>query len=137
MTETMEDLTFWVEGTPVPQGSMIGYIVGKKRVNIVHSNAVTLKPWRDRVTGAARAVAAERTFVGAVAVSLNFYVPRGSTVTRLLPFKRPDVDKYIRAILDALTKAGVYEDDGQVVDVHASKRYADDKPGVRIKVSAA
>jgi Holliday junction resolvase RusA-like endonuclease len=38
---------------------------------------------------------------------------------------RPDVDKWLRQVLDALTGA-VYRDDGQVVTVAASKVFADD-----------
>jgi Holliday junction resolvase RusA-like endonuclease len=44
---------------------------------------------------------------------------------------KPDVDKLIRAVLDALTDAGVFRDDSRVVQVSATKIYAD-KPGALI-----
>jgi Holliday junction resolvase RusA-like endonuclease len=45
----------------------------------------------------------------------------------------PDLDKLIRAILDALTGV-VWRDDGQVVDIVASKVYAD-TPGVDVVIT--
>ena len=46
---------------------------------------------------------------------------------------RPDVDKYIRATLDALTSAGAYGDDAQVVSLRAVKAHAapGQAPGAR------
>ena len=44
---------------------------------------------------------------------------------------RPDIDKLARAILDALTDARVWPDDGQVVTMHVEKRYGE--PGVEIE----
>ena len=38
--------------------------------------------------------------------------------------KDPDADKLARLILDALTHAGVYQDDGQVAVLHVEKRWA-------------
>jgi len=46
---------------------------------------------------------------------------------------RPDLDKLERAIGDALTDAGVWVDDGQVVNSHTQKWYAE-TPGVHITV---
>lgn len=37
---------------------------------------------------------------------------------------RPDIDNLIKSVMDALTSAGVWDDDVQVVRVRASKRYA-------------
>ncbi len=49
---------------------------------------------------------------------------------------KPDLDKLERAILDALTKSGVIKDDALVVDLVASKHYADEnRPGVLIELS--
>ena len=51
-----------------------------------------------------------------------------------------DLDKLYRNVLDALTDAGVYEDDVQVVRLSGSKVNVegfgdgDDQPGVRVRV---
>lgn len=134
MSEFMERVEFFVPGVPVAQGSMVGYARGKQ-VSIVHSNAAKLKPWRNTVAAAAHAVLAGRDgFEGAVAVLLDFYVPRGSTVRRLFPSVRPDLDKYTRSVLDSLTTSGIYGDDGQVVSISARKHYAEEQCGVRIVI---
>ena len=39
---------------------------------------------------------------------------------------KPDSDKLDRSTRDALTQAGVWEDDNRVVDAHISKRYEGD-----------
>ena len=76
-----------------------------------------------------------RMHEGPVSVELCFYLPRGKTVRRALPAVKPDLDKLVRAVLDALT-GYCYKDDGQAVGVLASKQYAvDEDPGVHITLS--
>jgi crossover junction endodeoxyribonuclease RusA len=45
--------------------------------------------------------------------------------------KKPDIDKLIRAVLDAL-KGVAWCDDSQVVSVYASKRYG--QPGCKVEI---
>lgn len=45
---------------------------------------------------------------------------------------RPDLDKLVRALLDALTGVA-FKDDSQVVDLDAAKRYSD-PPGVLVRL---
>jgi Holliday junction resolvase RusA-like endonuclease len=131
--ESVEQLRFHVDGVPVPQGSKTGFVVGKRAV-LVDANKA-LKPWRATVRDAAETALAGRSgFTDAVFVLLDFYMPRGKTVRRLRPSTKPDIDKLIRAVFDALTDSGVLADDGLVVSVHAQQFYADDKPGVDVKV---
>lgn len=133
-------------GSPVTQGSIRS--LGKGRPS-VHSNAATLKPWRDTIVTAAREQMASEIWVtqwpvsGPVAVDITFTVKKskGAPKTRRTwPDRRPDVDKLKRAVLDALKAAGVYGDDGQVVEGTARKAYprehpqALDVPGVLIYV---
>jgi len=72
-----------------------------------------------------------------VGVHVIFYQPRNKTdfgtgrnAHRLkpsaprYPATRPDVDKYLRRVLDALSGV-LYADDGQVVTVSAEKRWGD------------
>jgi crossover junction endodeoxyribonuclease RusA len=75
---------------------------------------------------------------GPVAVELEFVMPRPSaTPKRRTPpaVKKPDVDKLIRAVFDALTKV-VWTDDSVVTAVSASKRLAEltEQPGCWIRV---
>lgn len=74
---------------------------------------------------------------GPVAVRLDFVMPRPkSTPKRSTPpaVKRPDLDKLVRAVLDACTEVA-WRDDSQVISLSASKRIAEldgDIPGVHI-----
>jgi Holliday junction resolvase RusA-like endonuclease len=76
---------------------------------------------------------------GPVEVDVTFYLERPATVTvkaRPWPIKPPDLDKLVRS-LDGLTDAGVWDDDGQMVVLRASKVYADTRePGASIKITA-
>jgi crossover junction endodeoxyribonuclease RusA len=118
-------LQFTVPGKAIPQGS-------KRHVGhgIMVESSRELGPWRERVALAAHnamLAAGAKPFVGAVAVGLEFVLPRPkSTPKRRTPpaIKRPDLDKLGRAIFDALTGA-VLLDDAQVVDLHAHKRLAE------------
>jgi crossover junction endodeoxyribonuclease RusA len=98
-------------------------------------------PWRDRVAGAALENRSGPLMQGAILIRLAFVMHRPtSTPKRSTPpaVKRPDLDKMVRAVFDALTSV-VWADDSQVVDVHATKRIAEigESPGVRIEVRAA
>lgn len=147
-------LDFVVLGQPAPQGSIKGWGGGQ----YAHSNSKVLKPWRTDVQVAAlRAIESlsggdddvaedvEPAFPlgGPLAVVCEFTVKRPTTdpKTRVtFPAKRPDLDKLIRAILDALAGVGVYKDDGQVVNIQATKTYPNQDrwslstPGVRVGV---
>ena len=76
---------------------------------------------------------------GPIKTRFLFLLPRKKTVKRKFPISRydGDVDKLVRALLDSMTGI-VYNDDSQVVDVTASKRYADNSsPGVWVYISTA
>lgn len=48
--------------------------------------------------------------------------------------RRADVDAPIECVLDALTKAGVWNDDVQVVSLHAAKAYSKERPRVEVEI---
>jgi Holliday junction resolvase RusA-like endonuclease len=56
-------------------------------------------------------------------VVYGFARPKGKDRLRIDPCVRPDVDKLVRALLDALTGIA-YHDDGQVVALSVRKVYA-------------
>lgn len=148
----MSDLVITVSGKPAPQGSKkaFGRIVrGEVVISMVEASE-RLKPWRKHVAAEARQAADEidwRTLDGPVEVRLKFGLPRpqshlgtGRNRWRLKPsaprfptVKNGDLDKLVRAVLDALTTAKVYKDDAQVVRIKASKDYSE-HPGVLIHV---
>lgn len=125
-----------VNGTPVPQGS-------KRHVGrgVLIESSKDLKPWRQKITAEAKEAlmyqddAWEPGFDGPVDAFFTFYLPRPLTVPknrRGYPSVRPDLDKLSRAICDALTDAGVWKDDSQVVGLFATKDY--DLPRVEIRL---
>lgn len=130
----VEVLRLFVPGTPVPQGSKKAYVVGKRAV-VVDDNAAVLKPWRAAIKVAAVEAWAGRPAMRdeALVVTCDFRLVRPKSVRRERPHKKPDVDKYLRAVMDALTDAAVWGDDGQVVKAVPEKNYADE-PGVLIRV---
>lgn len=135
--ERIEQLTFDVAGTAVPQGSKRAQLVNG-RIHMYEANKA-LPAWRKAVTEAAEAALAGRLGFpkdACCVLTVTFYMPRPKTVTRPRPNTFPDCDKLCRAIGDALTDAGVWVDDGQVVELHAREFYADDQPFVRVNVSA-
>jgi crossover junction endodeoxyribonuclease RusA len=51
------------------------------------------------------------------------------------PVTKPDRTKLLRALEDALTDAGVWRDDTQVVSGDVSKRYATREPNAHVVIS--
>lgn len=130
----MDGAAFYVEGLPIQQGALT--CSRNPTHKLYNTNHEKLDPWRARVTAAARNWA-HALPAGPVDVELTFSMPRpkdhygtGRNAAVLkpsapaYPTTKPDLDKLVRAILDALTEARVYPDDSCVVDVYARKRYA-------------
>lgn len=133
-----DDLVVFVLGRPAPQGSK-RYL---GRGVVVESAAKTLAPWRADIREAVLATWGQRPpLAGPLHVELDFVLPRpASAPKRSTPpaVRRPDLDKLVRAVLDALGSAGVWRDDSQVVELHATKRLAglDEPTGCRIRIHA-
>jgi len=64
--------------------------------------------------------------LGAIAVVIEFYLHKPKSVKREKPTVKPDLDKMVRSVLDALTSAHVWNDDAQVLTLVAHKMYADE-----------
>jgi len=137
-----------VQGQPGTQGSMdaIPYhkADGKLGVRVQHRKTTKRKldNWRSDVKAAVERVLAIPGYEwpgpmeGPLQLVVTFTVPAvkqprrvrwGSGLVEYVPwpFTRPDLDKYLRAVCDALTAAGVWLDDAQVVDARVTKVYPD------------
>lgn len=135
-------VTIHVNGTPAPQGSksFMGRTPTGRAILVESSKRV--KPWRAIVNAAARQHMQDRPpAVGAVAVAIQFVLPRPKNLPKTRPtppaIKRPDIDKLERAILDAIT--GVcFHDDSQVTKIESTKRIAEpgEQPGATITIKA-
>ena len=118
-------MKFRVEGKPIPQGSM-------KVINghVLHAQGSALIYWRSAIAMKCREVISS-PYQGAVEVIMDFELEKPKSVKRTYPAKYPDLDKLIRAVLDGITGVGVI-DDGQVVNIRASKRYG--RPSVTVEI---
>lgn len=158
----MTMLKFIVLGEPVTKGSTVGFVPRRGDGSYVHrpdgSPLVVVRDDTGRrgechADGIAKAALKARMASGlgvvrgeAVLVTLRFFTVRpkghyGSGRNEGLlkdraparPAKRPDVDKFVRHVLDAMTGV-IYADDGQVVEVLASKEYAEGSSPPRTEV---
>jgi crossover junction endodeoxyribonuclease RusA len=130
----MSSLEFDVVGVPRPQGSKSGFVRGGRVVMVEASKGLPL--WRDLVVSAAKQRIEQTEFQlidGPCILEAHFFLERPKSVTRLHPHTMPDLDKLLRAIGDALTIAGVFADDSRIIEINASKSFADQRPaGVHI-----
>lgn len=135
-----------VPGIPVTEGSL-KHVGGGKMI----PDSAALKPWRDAVIVLAKSGwRGKPALLGPVEVHILFALPKPESAPEnwrdipeeMYPIRRGkgsgDTDKLERAIGDALTKAKVYRDDVQIIDLVGRKRFADGpdchlkKPGAHI-----
>jgi crossover junction endodeoxyribonuclease RusA len=135
-----EAVTFTVSGmVPAPQGSKRALGPGR-----MIESCKRLKPWRALVTSTAEALGVG-IIPGPVSLSVTFMMPRpkyhytgkGALSSRATawPAVKPDADKLLRAVGDALTGT-LIEDDARVVNIAGQKRWcrAGEEPGALITV---
>lgn len=130
-------MLLFVAGVPSPQGSKNAFRRGSKIVLVESSKA--LPEWRRRLVEAFKpfkGLTTQPGYENGATVSVEFYLPRPKSVKRQYPTTKPDLDKLIRSVGDALEIAGVIDGDSKIVQWVASKYYADDmEPGVTIEVT--
>lgn len=103
---------------------------------ILTSDNPNLKQWRQLVAVGAGEKMQGAPIAGAVVLIAAFYMPRPKSMSMKVRqhTKKPDLDKLVRALKDAL-KGVVWVDDSQVVSLSATKEYADNAPvGVHVIV---
>ena len=136
-------ISFFVHGIPVPKGSAKAFVNKHTgRAQVMQDNREKQRPWASAITLTAMELGVKGT-LAPVRVTLDFSMPRlkshfgtGKNRHVVKPnapdfhVSKPDLDKLIRCVLDALTGVA-WHDDSQVVEVIASKYYRD-QPGVFI-----
>ncbi|MBI0583169.1 MAG: RusA family crossover junction endodeoxyribonuclease [Methanomassiliicoccus sp.] len=129
-----ETLSFVVLGEPTPEGSTRAYYIKSlDRTVTTHQNKKGLQAWRNRVATEAQRALEGRDWrcdnCSAYTISVDFILSRPPSVPehkRIHPTVKPDIDKLVRAINDALTGI-LFVDDCQVVNMFVSKDYCDDR----------
>lgn len=154
--EDVSTLSFWVRGLPGSQGSKRPVGQTKDGHAIMIESDKKVKPWRMDAKEAAENAMAQAgltdPFGGPLVLQTVFYLlrPKGHYRTGRFsgelkasapkyPIVKPDLDKILRAVGDALKPAGVYVDDSQIVRHISDKVYAcpeipSPKPGAIITV---
>lgn len=131
-------VSFVVRGAPIPQGSVTAHATRRKDGTLfaaVHyASGTKLHAWRRATSIAARSVWGDDLTYHPVRLHLIYWMGRPLAHYRTLAmelrpgFDRmahehpPDLDKLVRATMDALTDV-VYEDDKQVIELRAQKLY--------------
>jgi Holliday junction resolvase RusA-like endonuclease len=75
---------------------------------------------------------------GPVNLSVSFFLPKPKRlvgVDRSIPHvSKPDADNLLKAVMDAMTDAGIWRDDSLVFSISVDKWYARGEPGAQIIV---
>lgn len=123
-------ISFFVPGVPAPQGSK-SYVGNGRMIE----SSKKVKPWRDRVTAAAKTQVLDEPLDGHLRLIVNFYMPApDKSKFGSRPAGTPDLDKLVRAVGDALTQSKLIKDDARIVSLIAHKHWALDTPGAEITV---
>ena len=123
-------ISFTAYGTPAPKGSTKAFFRPGMRFPIVTEDNKHTRPWAAIVKDAARQAIHDQSIPfagGPVFVSIHFHMPRPKSLPRRITAhtKKPDLDKLVRAVKDALTGI-LWTDDSQVVTLTAHKSYIPD-----------
>jgi crossover junction endodeoxyribonuclease RusA len=140
-----EMMKLWVPGIPRSKGSMKSFWNKKaKRAVILGANPET-EAWQSRVTQSAKDAGLTISSLP-VSIDVEFFFTRPKYhwnskghLRESAPYEhagKPDADKLLRAVLDALTSIA-YVDDSQVCAVRVVKRWLNDpthQPGAAIAI---
>lgn len=131
--EPSAGIRFTVYGRPIPQGSIRSFRHKTTGAIVSTSDNKNLKPWRQQISGAA--MEATKSYPQPVfgehvpvEVTLRFYYSRPKSARKRPGMTtKPDLDKTLRACLDALTGIA-FADDAQVIEFHCRKVYLSQGP---------
>ncbi len=129
-------LEIFVPGDPVAKG--------RPRVTSIAGPARTYTPAKTRNYEQLVALAASQSFTppqldGPIEIWVRAVVRRPKSRPKKYrhPDKRPDLDNYVKSVLDGIQQAGVWRDDAQVCRIVATKEYPrddSDRPGVHVTI---
>lgn len=133
----MSAFTFVIEGKCPTKGSTRSFVNPKIGKVVTVADNDRLRQWTKDARWQARAAKVPMVYKPhgvKLGVLVEFVKPKTSKA--VAPTVRPDLDKLLRAVLDALTNVA-YQDDAQVVSVVTSKQYgASERVTVTIEVAA-
>lgn len=140
-------ITIIAYGIPAPQGSKKFVGMAKSGRGIMIESSKKVRPWRQDVKHAALQLReGQPPIAGPVRVSMVFTLPKPKSAPkrrRTYPDRTPDLSKLARSTEDALTDAGIWEDDARVIEyTRLAKVFPGEdpealtSPGVRIVVEA-
>ena len=132
---TPPPLSFTVAGQPIPQGSH--RVIGSRVIPDARLTA-----WRTQVTRAAwDAITAadwQAPHDGPACLEMTFILPKPKRPRWQVPAVKPDLDKLLRAVGDALSPRDpalrILADDSRIVHTIATKGYGD-TPGALITLT--
>lgn len=146
--------TFFVPGKPLSKGNHAVRFGGSGTITVVKGRALgtsqgvkyfvgdadgaKLRAWQRAITAAGLGHYPSQPLPGPWTVEAVFFFHRPKKPQDpVCHITRPDGDKLVRAVLDALT-GKLWLDDSQVADLVVRKRYAgDDVPGVLVTATCA
>ena len=127
-------ISFFVPGEPRPQPRPRTFArkFGDKWMARVY-DAGTAEGWKSQIAAAAKQYLPQQPIDGAVSLTIYFTMPRPKNhhrangqlkdSTPVLHRSRPDLDNLEKAVMDALTQLGFWDDDAQVAVKHTTKAY--------------
>lgn len=126
-----------IPGKPVPKGRPRGTTAGCSGYVRFYTPQAT-REYELKVAECARlAMAKDHWPIAdkAVACELIFFVkrPKNCPKSRVFPSVKPDLDNYVKAVVDGMSGI-VFEDDKLIVDTHSAKRYAHDEPKTLVRI---
>lgn len=101
--------------------------------------------WKKMIACAAREHIPREPMQGPISIRATFFLERPQShytskgLRQSAPTKhaqRPDFDNLIKAVMDALTDAGLWRDDALIADAVVAKRWANEHPGVFIEIES-
>lgn len=130
-------------GEPPTQGD---HFVDPRTGRLIDQKDARIRVWRRLIGAGIQSTGWQPIHSGPIRCTLEFVLPRpkqhyragkfGHLLRAAAPLwhrSKPDLDKLTRGVLDALSKAGAWDDDAQVAMLIASKRYTSSgQVGVRI-----